>query len=55
MNFKALHDKQVIQEIKSILYDIELFFNTVFDMSDDELMKNEARVSRLVANYWGEA
>lgn len=44
-----------LDKIKSILYDIELFFNTVFDMSDDELMKNEARVSRLVANYWGEA
>ena len=55
LNFKALHDKQVIQEIKSILYDIDLFFNTVFDMSDDELVKNEASVSKLVADYWGEA
>ena len=50
LNYKALHDQQVIQEIKSLFYDIDLFFNTVFDMSNDELMKNEARVAKIVAN-----
>ena len=52
LNYKALHDQQVIQEIKSLLYDIELFFNTVFDMSDEQLMKNEARVVKIVADYF---
>ena len=52
LNYKALHEKQVIQEIKSILYDIELFFNTVLDMSDEQLMKNGARVAKIAADYF---
>lgn len=52
LNYKALHDQQVIQEIKSLFYDIELFFNTVLDMSDEQLMKNGARVAKIVADYF---
>ena len=52
LNYKALHDQQVIQEIKSLFYDIDLFFNTVFDMSDDQLMKYEERVAKIAADYF---
>ena len=38
VNYEALNDKQVIQEIKSLFFDIDLFFNTVFELSDDQLM-----------------
>ena len=36
-NYNALKDKQVIQEIKSLLFDVEMFFDSVLNMSDIEL------------------
>ena len=52
LNYKALRDKQVIQEIKSLFFDIDSFFNTIFDMSDDQLVENEAMISAAAARYW---
>jgi len=53
-NYTALDDKQIIQEIKSLLFDIDLLFDSVLDMSDDQLVRYEETVSEAAADYWSE-
>ena len=55
INHKALRDKQVRQEIKSLFFDIDSFFSTIFDMSDDQLVENEVGLSESIKKKTTEA
>lgn len=51
LNYHALLNKKVIQEIKGLLFNIELFYSEVFDMNDEQLIEQETRISSVV-NYY---